>query len=415
MRWTSFVLAGIMLLGIGFSEIFVTLQSDPVQVAGDASNPAHYEFKVYATSTEEVEVEVSTAAGWYMSADDQHFTLGRGGVKYVDLFVIIPSSANSDKYPVYVTFKTPEKDYYYRGLYVQREEPQNTQEHVKNQLELKSEYREITVKQGESQTLYFLIRNNGDTPLKNVLISGDVSQRLNPEYPVSGFTVFPHEKKVLPVKITVPKDYPVGYYEITLKAASGDLEDSDSVLLHVVEKYSYQGSVEMTMVSEDKLEEDGKTVGYEIVLKVKNNEVTDLNNVEVHVEGLPEGWEVEGDTVFSLKGSELRTIRIKIRTNDFSKQDVRIALVKDGEEIAAVDTVLAGERIGITGAFYVGGSFLLGILVAGLAVAGAFYYVRQKNIEKEEEEDMKTREYLKQLVEQAKADADTDEKIEKEL
>ena len=55
------------------------------------------------------------------------------------------------------------------------------------------------------------------------------------------------------------------------------------------------------------------------------------------------------------------------------------------------------------------------MLVVGLAALGAFYYVRQKNLEKEEEEDQRTREYLKQLVEQAKEDAATDERIENEL
>ncbi len=405
----------ILLFGTGFAGITLKLNSAPVQEAGIGTNPAHFEFKVTADSTETVRVKVATSAGWYMENSDKEFVIGPGGVKYVDLFATIPESGSSDRYPIHLTFETSDKNYYYSGLYVEREgtgTSSTTQGSA--QLELKSEYREISVKQGETQTLYFLIRNPGKEDLKNVLISGDISPRLDPEYPVSGFTVYAGETKTLPVKIRVPKDYPEGYYTLTLKAASGEKEASASVLLNVREKYSYAGSLSMTVVALEQYKEEDQVKGYQLVLRVKNNEITDISNVEVHVDGVPMDWEIEGDKLFGIKGSELKEITLRIKTDDFSRQKARISLVKDGEEIAFKELTLGGEEVGITGAFYVGGSLLVGLMVVGLVIA-AFLYVRQKNQAAEEEEEEKTKNYLKQLVEQAKTDASTDEQIEHEL
>ncbi len=281
----------------------------------------------------------------------------------------------------------------------------NVQEGV-DALKLTSVYEEVSVMQGETQDLKFIIRNEGNERLRNIVIEGTIPEVLNPKYP-EPFDLDPNEVKELKIRITVPIYFPADEYELTVKAGSGNVITQADFILNIegAEPLTDRLDMKLLLPWEPVKEETGKIIGYELSFRIKNRGISDLNNVEWKIEGLPEGWEVSGNEPFSIEGYETKTINLTIIPTSFSETPLNISLIKDDSVITKEQVVLAGYKIGMpTGMAFFGGSTLIGAVII-IALVIALLYIRSRNAEAEKIEEQKTRDYLEKLVEKAKKEA----------
>lgn len=279
------------------------------------------------------------------------------------------------------------------GLNVEEESPV---------LSFESVYDDLTISQGEYQDLKFIIRNEGKERLRNIVIEGNLPQSFAAEYPepldLGGETT-----QEIKVRIHVPKDYPTDNYEYTIKAGSGNQIGEAEVFIEVEGGSTIKDRLDVdVLLPWESIKEEGTTVGYEVTFRVRNRGIADINDVEWVIEGMPENWEVEGNEVFSVNGYDTMDLVFKVVPSSFSEQEVNISFVKDGEVITTEKLTFAGHKIGFSGTGLVigGGSAIWGIIIV-VIIAFALMYVRNMNQESDEQEEVETRKYLKDLVNKA--------------
>lgn len=79
-------------------------------------------------------------------------------------------------------------------------------------LDLTNSYEEVTVEQGSSHEIKFIIRNVGKKEIENIVLQGDITDKFKPDYP-RPFDLDPRESREVSVLIKVPEGHPEGEYD----------------------------------------------------------------------------------------------------------------------------------------------------------------------------------------------------------
>lgn len=275
---------------------------------------------------------------------------------------------------------------------------------------LDSAYQTVSVNPGSYQNLKFVLRNEGSEWVKNIIVTGDIPKSFSPEYP--GVTsLAPGEVREIRVKVTIPEDYPAGDREITVMAASGNLNLESTVMLRISDISFSKGNIDFSVLMpwNQLKDENNNVIGYNISMRVTNDGVSDITGLNFVFVGMPEDWTVSGNDVFALAGYETKDIVVEITPKTFSDTTVNITLMKSSAELASKKVVFAGSKVGMTGMFLFGGSMLYGVLII-IVLAIALFYFRSKNDEADVKEETKTKEYLSKLINKIKDDSKKDDK-----
>lgn len=258
----------------------------------------------------------------------------------------------------------------------------------------------IEATQGETQSIKFLIRNEGKERMRNIVIEGDIPKGLSPEYPIV-FDLAPNQMRQIEVNVSVPEDYPTDEYEVEVKAGSGNLVVEEDILIKIVGRESLEDKLVFDVLlpwEPVKEEENGNTIGYALTLRITNRGISDVSNVRFKFKGMPETWEITGDEDFNIEGYETKDIVLQIVPADFGEHEVNITLVRDAETITSQTILFAGYKVGTTtGMVIAGGDVFAGILVI-VIIAVILLYVRQRSSDEEKKEEQETRAYLEDLV-----------------
>jgi len=243
-------------------------------------------------------------------------------------------------------------------------------------LMLNSVYEEISLEQGDFKDLKFVLTNDGDEYVRNIVISGDISERLSPEYP-RVFDLAPGATADINVRIEVPRDYPAENYELTVRAASGSLEAEAKTKLAVKKEPILRSALDIQKAGVAQLKQNDSVVGYSLVLRVKNGAGRDIQDVDVVVENVTD-IVVSGQENFDIQRFETKDIELRLRTNNFNEQTAFVRLLKDDISLANATVVLSGSKIGMpTGMFYLGSSLTIGLMFLAVAVV-VLLYVRER-------------------------------------
>ncbi len=380
----KYVIAGLLLVSTVFSlSVNIPNQFQTVQEGQVASFDV-----MVSNSGQPVNVLITTDSELSVAVSDPLFHLNTNESKDVKVLAVT-NGLGKGVYVIKLNINGQEYDV---GVNVEAQTPVLSFTPIYNNLE---------VVQGQYQDLRFILRNNGKERIRNIVIEGNLPETFNAEYPAP-IDLAGNEVREVKVRIHVPKDYPVDDYEYTVKAGAGNQIVTAPVYLtvkgltSVKDRLDAQVLLPWNAIKND----DGKTIGYKITFRIRNRQIYDINNVEWKFANLPEGWKVEGNDTFSIKGYGVKDIALKFYPTSFTAQKVNVSLVKGNETIVSKEIEFSGEKIGFTGSGLVvgGGSAFWGIVLL-IAIALAIYYVRNQNALKEEEEEKKTNEYLKELVE----------------
>jgi uncharacterized membrane protein len=245
-------------------------------------------------------------------------------------------------------------------------------------LRMDSEYSRIAVLQGSSETLRFVVRNDGIETLHNVFIRSDIPTRLAPAMP-SSFDLDAGMNKTIYIPVTVPTDYPAGDMEFTIKAVHGNTEVSSKVSATVLPLSALYGIADMQVKGIESYKEDNRTVGYLITLAVTNKGSQLLDGLDIKVQNLPKDWKLKGEQNILLKAVELKEVQLIVIPTTFEQRNAIIVLTKDNEAIASANITFTGEKIGMspTGMFLTEGSVTIGLLFLAILVL-VLLYLRQK-------------------------------------
>ncbi|MBI1973540.1 hypothetical protein HYS54_01890 [Candidatus Micrarchaeota archaeon] len=270
-------------------------------------------------------------------------------------------------------------------------------------------YSRISALQGEQAKLSFIVRNEANQEVRNVILHGDISDKFNPVYP-EVFDLEPRESKTVDVHVTIPQDYPAGKYKFTVSAALGSLEHDASTELVVKKRAEVAGTLTAELLLPwEPLKRNGETVGYTLFLRVKNQGSMTMDGAEVVFQGFPPGWAFSGDTRFSIRPFDVRDLALNIEPNgDFSEHTGDIVLVKDLETITRAPVTLAGFKVGVSASGLatlggLGGSLTVGVLFVVVIVL-VLLFVRQRNKKTDRKEDDHIKQYLESLVSKAKGE-----------
>lgn len=281
-------------------------------------------------------------------------------------------------------------------------------------LRIDSQYASLSITPGASQDLKFTVTNAGKDVLRNVVLRSSIPQDFSPAYPAP-FDLAPGAKDVI-IRITAPQDYPEGDYNFTVRAGSGSIEESDDVRIYVQGKPSFVGAVDIQLRA-DPAKNGNDVTGYVLNVRLENRGSQDIGNLALSV-AMPAGWNVSGGKAVSLRPFEAKDVQLTITPADFDEHSIVVSITGDGKTLASQNITLAGYRVGATsttGAFLAGsGSLTVGLLVLAVALL-VLLYVRQRNKYEDRIEDVKTKSYLTQLVDEAKKDFKRDEELKKEL
>lgn len=136
---------------------------------------------------------------------------------------------------------------------------------------------------------------------------------------------------------------------------------------------------------------------------MKNLGITDLNGITWKLAGLPEGWDVSGNDMFSIEGYGQKDVSLVVIPKTFDSAKVNVSFMKGDEQLAKERLDFSGYKIGQapTGMFLFGGSTAVGVIIV-VALVGALLYVRSRNAKSDDSEEADTRDYLQKLVDKAK-------------
>ena len=175
--------------------------------------------------------------------------------------------------------------------------------------------------------------------------------------------------------------------------------DSDHFDLAVLQRSEYKNVVNINAVELGGYTGDNGERGYNLMLRIDNRKDEQVTGIEV--QGFPLGWNVTGDNHFYLSANSVKDITIKIVPTDLDEHKIDVLLVKDSLVLANTTLTFSGERAGLVGAFLFGGSLTVGFLIIVILVL-VLMYIRQRNVQADETENLQRVGYLKELVEEAK-------------
>ncbi|MFH0986622.1 MAG: hypothetical protein V1911_01085, partial [Candidatus Micrarchaeota archaeon] len=285
MNYMKALILALLLVSAGAAlEVSIDNPLETVAVGG----VAHY----YVTINNDggsKNVIVSADSELPISVTEDEFYLAAGELKDIDMFVI--AGDGEGLYPIVLTVN--DKDYDLALLV----------ENGTADLVMNSVYDQVEVAAGQYQDLRFIVRNEGNERMRNILVRGDIPTSMDPEYPVE-FNLDANEVKEVKVRVTVPADYPAAEYEFVLKAVTGNIKAEAETMLVVNEAPSIENALEMNALNWEAVKTDGTVTGYKITFKVINRAIADITGVSWTFEGMPEDWAVSGSDKFDIAGYE---------------------------------------------------------------------------------------------------------------
>ncbi len=270
---------------------------------------------------------------------------------------------------------------------------------VQQTLDVTPVYSYVRVTQGDFITLKFTVTNLGKSSRNMIVDPESFPDDFNAEYP-DPFYLEPGQSKTISIKITIPLDYHSGVYSQHIIILSGEIKaDSDHFDLAVMQRSEYKNVVSISAVELGGYTGDKGERGYNLMLRIDNRKDEQITGIDVM--GFPLGWNVSGDTPFYLSANSVKDINIKIVPTDLNEHKIDVLLVKDSLVLTNATLTFSGERAGLVGAFLFGGSLTVGFLIIVILVL-VLMYIRQKNIQADEAENLSRVGYLRELVEEAK-------------
>jgi len=270
---------------------------------------------------------------------------------------------------------------------------------IQQSLDVTPVYSYVRVTQGDFITLKFTITNLGKSARNMIVDPESFPDDFNAEYP-EPFYLEPGQSKTISIKITVPLDYHSGVYSQHIALLSGEVKaDSDHFDLAVMQRSEYKNVVSISAIELGSYTGDKGERGYNLMLRIDNRKDEQITGIDVM--GFPLGWNVSGDTPFYLSANSVKDINIKIIPTDLNEHKIDVLLVKDSLVLINATLTFSGERAGLVGAFLFGGSLTVGFLIIVILVL-VLMYIRQKNIQADEAENLSRVGYLRDLVEEAK-------------
>jgi uncharacterized membrane protein len=270
---------------------------------------------------------------------------------------------------------------------------------IQQSLDVTPVYSYVRVTQGDFITLKFTVTNLGKSARNMIVDPESFPDDFNAEYP-EPFYLEPGQSKTISIKITVPLDYHSGVYSQHITLLSGEVKaDSDHFDLAVMQRSEYKNVVSISAIELGGYTGDKGERGYNLMLRIDNRKDEQITGIDVM--GFPLGWNVSGDTPFYLSANSVKDINIKIIPTDLNEHKIDVLLVKDSLVLTNATLTFSGERAGLVGAFLFGGSLTVGFLIIVILVL-VLMYIRQKNIQADEAENLSRVGYLRDLVEEAK-------------
>jgi uncharacterized membrane protein len=378
-----------LLVATAFADLSI---KSPVQVITvDQGDVADFNITITNLYDTTQWITVSANSTVLTAVSPKNFTLAAGVLQYAHVFAITTGVAPG-YYPINVNIT--DNYYEYDATFVV-----GVTEGTPS-LGLDSAYDEVVMEQGDFKDLIFVLRNDGTDTIRNVVISGDVPDGFQPEYPAV-LDLSPGASRNVVVKITAPRDYPAGTYEFTIKAASGSQEVKANVMVTVKKQPVFTDALEIQRADVGPLKQGSDIVGYSLTLRVKNRAGRDMQDVGV-VLGNASGWVLSGQTSFDIQRYETKDIEISIKNVDYDEKGIAVQLEKDNKMVANQTVVFSGSKIGMpTGMFYLGSSLTIGLLFVAIAVV-VLLYVREKNRRVSSEGAVRDEAYLQMLADRAR-------------
>jgi len=270
---------------------------------------------------------------------------------------------------------------------------------IQQSLDVTPVYSYVRVTQGDFITLKFTVTNLGKSARNMIVDPESFPDDFNAEYP-DPFYLEPGQSKTISIKITVPLDYHSGVYSYHITLLSGEVKaDSSSFNIAITKRSEFKNVVNIDAVELGGYTGDKGERGYNLMLRIDNRKDEQITGIDVM--GFPLGWNVSGDTPFYLSANSVKDINIKIVPTDLDEHKIDVLLVKDSLVLTNTTLTFSGERAGLVGAFLFGGSLTVGFLIIVILVL-VLMYIRQKNIQADEAENLSRVGYLRDLVEEAK-------------
>lgn len=390
MSFIRYVVLGLLLISIGLAlNVNVPTQLQTVSKGQVANFPITIINNENGTAT----VVISAASEAPVSTSDQAFSLNAFQSRTVNVFAITSDLGEG----VYLIAVKINDGTYNLAVNVRENTPI---------LRFDPIYDTLEITQGEYQDLKFLVRNEGQDRLRNIVIEGDIPTSLNAEYP-EPFDLAANQIKQIKIRVHVPSDYRPDEYELMVKAGAGNLEEKTTVILKVIKGESLKNKLSISVLGNweaVKEENTDNIIGYSVPFRITNNGISDLSGITWKLSNLPSGWEVNDNESFTVKGFETKDIALKFITKDFGAHTVNVTLMKGLDNITTTDMTFDGFKVGAgTGFVILGGDAFIGLVVL-VIIAVAVMFVRRRNAKQEVVEETETRSYLEKLVEESKVE-----------
>ena len=387
-----------MLIGLLLIVSAVTantvLTPEKAIIAGDADSAAHFIVEVRNNDTVKHDITLYVDTGLTYSISERNFRLSERARKSVSIWV---PTAGLSKGLHDIALRA------YNGEETERLQLVLSMGEGSKGLAIDAITTRLTVRQGEFQDIRVLVRNLGDTEIRNIVIDGDIPTTFNPNYPPI-LNLEPGEVKDLSIRVGVPVDYPNGDRDLTVSVASGNVRDEAKVKFFVREGYPYMDFVSMKVLyMEPVKDEGGNVVSYAMKVRLSNSAGTDVNGVIFSLHELPEGWTIEDNNAFDIKAFQSYERTLIVMPTDFSEHTTNLVLVKGTEEIASEKVLFAGYKVGkygsdITGLLFGGSSSLMAGFLIFVILLLVLLYIRQRNEFSDQMEMEDTRKKLEESV-----------------
>lgn len=266
-------------------------------------------------------------------------------------------------------------------------------------IEITPVYSYVRITAGDFATLKFTITNTGKSTRNLIIDPESFPDEFQANYP-NPFYLDPGESKTVSIKITVPHDYHSGVYSEKVTILSGEVKaDSTPFELAILKRSEFRNVVNINAIELGGYTGENGEKGYNLLLRVDNRKDEPITGIEVA--GFPLGWNVSGDTPFSIEANSVKDINLRIIPKDLSEYRLDVLLTKDTLVLTNATLTFSGAKAGLVGMAIFGGSLTVGLLIIVVLVL-VLLYIRQKNIQADQTEQMDRVGYLKDLVEEAK-------------
>ncbi len=266
-------------------------------------------------------------------------------------------------------------------------------------VEITPVYSYIRITAGDFTTLKFTITNTGKSTRNLIIDPESFPDEFDAVYP-DPFYLDPGESKTVSIKITVPPDYHSGVYSEKVTVLSGEIKaESSPFELAITKRSEFKNVVNINAIELGGYTGENGERGYNLLLRIDNRKDEAITGVEVT--GFPLGWNVSGDTPFSIEANSVKDINLRIIPKDLGEYRLDVLLTKDSLVLTNATLTFSGAKAGLVGMAVFGGSLTVGLLIIVVLVL-VFLYIRQKNIQTDQMEQQDRVGYLKDLVEEAK-------------